>query len=53
MKNLVALAIVTLFLVACGRYTYSNTHARQDLMPAYPSAHWDDYVRHGGAFRGH
>lgn len=53
MSNLHAIVFVVVFLTACGTYTYQNTHARQTLMPAYPASAWDDYVRAGGAFRGH
>lgn len=52
MNRLHALCIVTLLLAACGTYTYQNTHPRQTLMPAYPADHWNEYVQHGGAFRG-
>lgn len=52
MSKFYAVCIVTLFLGACAQYTWQNTHARQTLMPAYPASHWDEYVQHGGAFRG-
>ncbi|MCW5669982.1 MAG: hypothetical protein KIT86_09985 [Hydrogenophaga sp.] len=52
MSRLHAVCIVALLLGACGTYTYQNTHAPQTLMPAYPASAWDEYVRHGGAFRG-
>lgn len=52
MKNLVAVLIVTAVLAACAQYTYTNTNARQTLIPSMPATHWDDYVSHGGAFRG-
>jgi hypothetical protein len=57
-KNFAALSFVVVVLAACGTYTYQNTHPRQamhprqTLMPAYPAAAWDEYVQHGGAFRG-
>lgn len=54
MRNLYALGFVAIFLTACGTYTYTRTsfHPRQELMPAYPAAAFDSYVRQGGAFRG-
>jgi hypothetical protein len=58
MNNVYASFIVLALLTACGAYTYQNTHPRQvmhprqTLMPAYPAAAWDEYVQHGGAFRG-
>lgn len=53
MRNIHALMFVSVFLTACGAYTYSNTkfHPRQELMPAYPASAWDDYKANGGAFR--
>lgn len=52
MKNVLAVSFVVAFLAACGHYTYTNTHARQTLVPAYPADAWAEYVQQGGAFRG-
>lgn len=49
MKNVYASMFVLLFLAACSAHVWTNTHAR---LGDGDSAHWDDYVRHGGAFRG-
>ena len=51
MKNVFALCIVVVFLASCGRYTYTNTHARQTLVPSMPAPQWDEYVQRGGAFQ--
>lgn len=53
MKNILALAWVTAFLVACGTHVYRETefHPRQTLMSTYPAYQYDVWSREGRAFR--